>query len=181
MQKYSLKDGYVHVITGEGPGKSTSAYGLAIRALGNGLKVCIIQFMKRNALKEEYGEIKFFKRQKNVLVKQFGTNTFLEKGNISEKDVKLAEEGMKYAREQIMSSKFNMVILDEINVAMDFKLLNPEDVVALIKSKPKNVELILTGRNAPKEIIEVADYVVVINAIKHPFDRGVRARKGIEY
>ncbi|MEM3403263.1 MAG: cob(I)yrinic acid a,c-diamide adenosyltransferase [Nitrososphaeria archaeon] len=181
MQKHHLNEGYVHVITGDGPGKSTSAYGLAIRALGNGLKVCIIQFMKRNALQKGCGEIKFFKRQKNIIVRQFGTNTFLEKGKISDEDVNLAQKGMEYAKKQIMSSKFDLMILDEINVAMDFKLVRMEDIVTLIKSKPKNLELILTGRNAPKEIIELADYVVVINAIKHPFEKGVQARKGIEY
>ena len=181
MKRYRLKEGYVHLITGDGPGKTTSAIGLAIRAMGNGLKVCIVQFMKSNQTGKEYGELNFLKGSKNIMIKQFGTGFFLKKGKYSSKDRHIAAEGLKFAKKIMFSGKVDLIILDEVNVALDFGLLNIEDVLTLIKSKPKNVELILTGRNAPKELYKEVDYAVLINSLKHPYDQGVQARKGIEY
>ncbi|MGB9726841.1 MAG: cob(I)yrinic acid a,c-diamide adenosyltransferase [Nitrososphaeria archaeon] len=178
MKRYRLDKGYVHIITGEGPGKTTSAFGIAARALGRGLKVCVIQFLKRKIS----GEILFFRKcSKNIVIKQFGTASFVRKGIVGPEDIKLAEMGLDYAKRQVMSGKFDLVILDEINVALYFGLLKVEDVISLINSRPKNVELILTGRNAPQELFDYADYLIKIEAIKHPFVRGEAARKGIEF
>lgn len=181
MKRYRLGEGYVHLITGDGPGKTTSAIGLAIRAMGNGLKVCIVQFMKSNKTGKEYGELTFLNKSKNIVIKQFGTGFFLNKGKYSSKDRHIAEEGLNFAKEIMLSGKVDLMILDEVNVALDFGLLNTEDILTIIKSKPKNLELILTGRNAPKELYKEVDYAVFIKSLKHPFDRGIKARKGIEY
>ncbi|MBC7092127.1 MAG: cob(I)yrinic acid a,c-diamide adenosyltransferase [Nitrososphaeria archaeon] len=173
-----MDKGYVHIVTGDGPGKTTSAFGIAVRALGRGLRVCVIQFLKRKIS----GEILFFRKcSKNIVIKQFGTESFIRKGIVGPEDIKLAEMGLDYAKRQVMSGKFDLVILDEINMALYFGLLKVEDVISLINSRPKNVELILTGRNAPQELFDYADYLIKIEAIKHPFVRGDAARKGIEF
>jgi len=178
VKRSRLGRGYVHVITGEGPGKTTSAFGLAARALGRGLKVCVIQFLKRRVS----GEILFFRRcSKNIVIRQFGKASFVEKGAVGPEDIKLAVRGLEYARKHIMSGEFDLVVLDEINMALYFGLLRTEDVVSLIRSKPKNVELVLTGRNAPEQLYELADYLIKIDCIKHPFTRGQAARRGIEF
>jgi len=181
MARYRLERGYVHLITGDGPGKTTAAIGLAVRALGNGLRVCIVQFMKNQHWRTGYGEIRFFKRTRNVEIRQFGTGSFIKEGSYSSADAKLAEEGLKFAKEKMLSGKYDLIILDEANVALDFGLIDLEQVLSLIRSKPTQLELILTGRNAPKELYDVSDYVVSIDSIKHPYDRGVEARRGIEY
>ncbi len=181
MKRHRLRKGYVHLVTGDGPGKTTSAIGLAVRALGNGLRVCLVQFMKNDRTEERYGELFFLKGCKNVTVKQFGTGPFLEKGKYSSKDRLVAEKGLKFAKKVISSGDVDLLILDEVNVAIEFGLLKKEEVLELVRSKPKNIELVLTGRNAPKELYDAAEYVVFINAIRHPFYQGVKARKGIEY
>ncbi len=178
MKKYKLDKGYVHIITGDGPGKTTTAFGLAVRALGWGLKVCVIQFLKRRTS----GEILFFKRyRKNIVIRQFGTKTFVNKGIVSPEDIKLAIKGLEYARKIILSRKFDLVILDEVNIVLHFGLLKIDDIIFLIKSKPENIELVLTGRNAPQELFDYADYLIKIDCLRHPFSRGQVARKGIEF
>ena len=181
MERRRLRKGYVHLVTGDGPGKTTSAIGLAVRALGNGLRVSIVQFMKSDRTGEKYGELFFLKGCKNMTFKQFGTGPFLKKGKYSSKDRLDAEEGLKFAKKVISSGDVDLLILDEVNIAIDFGLLKKEEVLELIRSKPKNVELILTGRNAPKELYDAAEYVVFIRAVRHPFYQCVKARKGIEY
>lgn len=178
MKKYKLDRGYVHILTGEGPGKTTAAFGLAVRALGWGLKVCVIQFLKKRIS----GENLFFRRyRKNIVIRQFGTRNFVNKGIVSPEDIKLAIKGLEYARKIISSRKFDLVILDEVNMALYFGLLRVEDIILLIKSKPENVELVLTGRNAPQELFDYADYLIKIECLRHPFNRGHAARKGIEF
>ncbi|MCX8188118.1 MAG: cob(I)yrinic acid a,c-diamide adenosyltransferase [Nitrososphaeria archaeon] len=178
MRKYKLDRGYTHIITGDGPGKTTSAFGLAVRALGWGLKVCVIQFLKKRAT----GEILFFRKyHKNIMIRQFGTRTFVNKGIVTPQDIKLAVKGLDYARKIVLSGIFDLVILDEINMALYFGLLKVEDVILLIKSKPEKVELVLTGRNAPEELFDYADYLIKIDCLRHPFSRGQTARKGIEF
>lgn len=170
-----IKNGLIHIYTGNGKGKTTSALGLSLRAVGRGMKVCIIQFMKGY----EYGETKI--KIKNLKIFQFGRAGFVDKKNPSKEDVELAKEGYEFAKKVIKSKKYDLVILDEINVAIEFKLIKLEDVLELIKNKPKNLELILTGRYAKKELISIADYVSDINEIKHPYQKGIKARKGIEF
>jgi cob(I)alamin adenosyltransferase len=171
--------GFIHCYTGNGKGKTTAALGLALRAAGHKKKVLIIQFMKGNI---EYGELKGVEMlSPYVSLKQFGRESFVSKENPDEIDVKLALDGLKFASEMIKSNDFNMVILDEINVALDFNLINLKHVINIIKNKPSDLELILTGRYAPKEIIEISDLVTEMKEIKHYFHNKILGREGIEY
>ncbi|MCX7785543.1 MAG: cob(I)yrinic acid a,c-diamide adenosyltransferase [candidate division WOR-3 bacterium] len=168
----------IQIYTGNGKGKTTAAIGQAIRALGHKWKVIMIQFMKGDA---GYGEIKTLKKLKNFKVVQSGLPTFVEKGNPSKEDIAYAEKGLKLARKVINEKKYNMVILDEINVAIDYGLIKLPDVIELIKNCPKQIELILTGRYAAKELIDLADLVSEIKEIKHPYQKGFISRQGIDY
>jgi cob(I)alamin adenosyltransferase len=169
--------GLVHVITGDGKGKTTAAFGLALRAVGRGLSVCIVQFMKGF----EYGEVLAAQRIENLEIKQFGRAEFVNKEKPEQIDIDYAKDALQYGKEVINSGKYDVVILDEINVALDFKLVAIDDVVTLVKEKPKILELVLTGRNAPEPLIELGDYVSEIKDIKHPYQKGVKGRKGIEF
>ena len=168
--------GTVQVYTGNGKGKTTSAIGQAIRAVGHGFKVIMLQFMKG---KINYGELKA--TQPNFIIEQWGRPDFVNKSAPDKVDIELAQKGLARAKEVIMSGKYDMVILDEINVALDFGLIPLDEVIELIKTKPKQVELILTGRYAPKEIIELADLVTEMRELKHHYQKGIQAREGIEY
>ncbi|MEO0074900.1 MAG: cob(I)yrinic acid a,c-diamide adenosyltransferase [candidate division WOR-3 bacterium] len=168
----------IHIYTGNGKGKTTAAIGQAIRALGHNYKVLMIQFMKGDP---DYGEIKTISKIKNFKVIQSGLPTFVEKGNPTTEDMKLSQNGFALAKKAINKKKYQMIILDEINVAIDYGLIKLSDVVKLIKSCPKQIELILTGRYAPKELIEIADLVSEIKEIKHPYQKGFVSRKGIDY
>jgi cob(I)alamin adenosyltransferase len=168
----------IHIYTGNGKGKTTSAIGQAIRALGHNYKVIMIQFMKGDP---NYGEIKTLKKIRNFKVIQSGLPTFVEKGNPSKADLKLATQGFALAKKALKEKKYQMVILDEINVAVDYGLLKLADVIKLVENCPKNIELILTGRYAAKELIEIADLVSEIKEIKHPYQKGFVSRKGIDY
>ncbi len=173
-----LERGLVQVYTGNGKGKTSAAFGLALRAVGRGLKVYIIQFIKGGF---DYGELYVVNRLPNLMLKAFGKGKFVTQQPPSKEDVKLAEEAFKLAEETIKSGEYDLVILDEINVALNLKLISLEKVLEIIKSKPKHVELVLTGRYAPKEIIDVADLVTEMREVKHPFKRGCQAREGIEF
>ena len=169
--------GLVHVKTGDGPGKTTSAFGLALRAAGRGFKVYIAQFMKRG----DYGELIAVKSLPNIVVEQFGRETFVSRERPKEVDIKLAREGLERVKEVVMSGKHDVVIMDEVNVALDYGLISLDDVLRIIRGKPGHVELILTGRGAPPQLYEVADYVTEFREIKHPWRRGIAGRKGIEF
>lgn len=171
-----MENALVQVYTGNGKGKTTAALGVAVRAAGHGFKVYMIQFMKGRI---NYGELETAKSIPNFEIKQFGRPEFVSKENPDPQDVKLAQEGFEHANSIVLSQKYDIVILDEINVAMDFKLIPVEDVVTLIKNRPNSVELILTGRNCPREIVKIADYVTEMLEIKHPYAKGTSARKGI--
>ena len=188
--------GLVHVYTGDGKGKTTAALGLAFRALGHGFSVLVVQFMKGGRY---YGELaNAEKRFKNKLqFAQFGQGcphaAKLRGGKFRcgscracfmtfEEEKEQAAKALTYAEKNIKSGKFDIVILDEINVSLSKKQINEEDVLKLIMSKPKNMELILTGRDAPEDIKAVADYVTEMRKIKHPFDRKkMTGRRGVEY
>ena len=172
------KKGLLHVYTGNGRGKTTSAIGLAVRALGRNWKVYLIQFMKGYY---NYGELQTLSKFENLKIIQFGTPEFVSKKHPKKEDIEHAVEGLNFAKELIMRGEYDMVILDEINVAVDFGLLDKNEIIELIKNRPSHVELILTGRNAPSEFIELADYVTEMKEIKHPFMKGLLAREGIEY
>lgn len=174
-----LKRGFVHVYIGEGKGKTTAALGLSLRAVGYGFRVFIIQFMK-SFDKEDYGEIIAIRNslRRNCTIIQFGAG-FVGK-NPNKADFISAKMGMRYAKEAVESERYDIIVLDEINIAVHYGLIEEEEVLKLVKSKPKSVELVLTGRYATPKIIEVADYVTEMKKIKHPFPK-VNARKGIEY
>ncbi len=172
-----MENGLVHVYTGNGKGKTTAALGLAMRAAGHGFKPYMVQFMKG---KINYGELETAKKIPMV-IKQFGRPDFVSKEKPDPEDIRLAREGFEHAKNVIFSGEYDIVILDELNVAMDFHLIPAEEVLALIEKRPKTVELILTGRNCPSMIQRVADYVTEMLEIKHPYQEGVTARKGVEW
>ncbi len=172
------RQGLVIVITGNGKGKTTSAFGQALRAIGQGYKVLVVQFMKGR----KYGEFKAAKEYlPNLTIRLSGLDSFVMRDNPAAVDIELAQKGLAYALKAINSKKYNMIILDEINVALDFKLLDLEEVIAAVKNKPADVDLILTGRYAPQQIIKLADTVSEIKEIKHHYAAGIKDRAGIEY
>ncbi|KFO68555.1 cobinamide adenolsyltransferase [Smithella sp. SCADC] len=180
MKKISAKaaKGLIIVITGNGKGKTTSAFGQALRAIGQGYKVFILQFMKGR----EYGEfIAAEKYLPNLTIRKSGLDSFVMRGKPAAIDIELAQKGLDTARKAIMSGKYDMVILDEINVALDFKLIKLKEVLEMIKSKPPVLNLILTGRYAAKEIIKIANTVSEVQEIKHHYNAGIKDRAGIEY
>ena len=173
-----LEKGLVQVYTGNGKGKTSAAFGIALRAIGRGLKVYIIQFIKGGF---DYGELYMIDKLPNLKLKAFGRGKFITEKPPGNEDIKLAEQALQLAKKVVESGEYDIVILDEINVALNLELISLEKVLELIKSKPKRVELVLTGRYAPNEIIEVADLVTEMKEVKHPFNKGYEARKGIEY
>jgi len=173
-----LEEGIVQVYTGNGKGKSTAAFGLALRAIGRGLKVYIIQFIKGGF---DYGELYIVDKLPNLTLKAFGRGKFVTEKPPEKVDVQFAEEALALAEKIVKSGEYDIVILDEVNVALNLKLIKTGRVVELIKAKPKHVELVLTGRYAPNEIIELADLVTEMHEVKHPYNKGFEARKGIEY
>lgn len=172
------KQGLVMVITGNGKGKTTSAFGQAMRAIGQGYKVCMIQFMKGR----KYGEvITIEKRLPELDYYQFGRDSFVNKDNPEQADIDFARQGFEKAKEAVQSGKYNMVILDEINVVVFFNLIPEEELINLIENKPKDVDLVLTGRYATEKVKESADMVSEVTEIKHHYNAGIKSRAGIEY
>jgi cob(I)alamin adenosyltransferase len=170
--------GLVIVITGNGKGKTTSAFGQALRAIGHGYKVFVVQFMKGR----KYGEFKAAKKYlPDLTVRLAGLDSFVMRDNPAAIDIELAQKGLELARKAIKSGKYDMIILDEINVALDFKLVDLREVIELIESKPAGVDLILTGRYAPPQILKLADTVSEIKEVKHHYASGIKNRAGIEY
>jgi len=168
--------GYVQVYTGNGKGKTTAALGLAIRAAGAGLKVFIAQFIKMG----EYSEIKALKRFDDLItVEQYGTGRFI-KGKPSVKAIEAAHKGLERIKAVFASDQHNVVIMEEANVASKLELISVEEILDIIAEKPKGVELVITGRGADSRIIEKADLVTEMKEIKHYFQKGVKARIGIE-
>ncbi len=182
--------GLVHVITGDGKGKTTSSLGIALRAVGNNLRVHMVQFLKSGFTGELYSakklgfEIEQFgvdalkEKQKHIPEFADKTGRFVFQPDIEEKGA--AIEGFEHSKKAIKSGNYDVVIMDEINCVLAKGLVPIEDVLELIRNNAK-VELIFTGRDAPKELMDAADYVNVVHGIKHPWQKGVVARKGIEY
>lgn len=168
--------GYVHVYTGNGKGKTTAALGLALRAVGAGLKVYMGQFIKS----ADYSEIKALKRFSDAItLEQFGRGCFI-KGNPCEADIEAARKGLAAIEQALRSGRYDVVIADEANVAFGCKVIGEADLLHLIEIRPPGVELILTGRNAPAAVVERADVVTEMREIKHYYQQGVSARAGIE-
>jgi cob(I)alamin adenosyltransferase len=170
--------GLIHVYTGDGKGKTTAALGLALRAAGYGQRTYVGQFMKG----QDYGELRAARMLGGLLtIERYGKPSFTHVDHVTAEDIGLAQEGLAAARAAMLSGRFDLVILDEINVALFFELLTVQDVLDLIDAKPPRVELVLTGRRVPQAILDRADYVTIMQEAKHPYQRGIQARKGIEY
>jgi cob(I)alamin adenosyltransferase len=174
---HHLEKGFVHCYTGSGKGKTTAALGLALRAAGAGLSVFIVQFAKGTDTSELKALRKF---TKNITVRQFGTRAFI-KNPPSGIDRMRAAHGLAAAKSVIASGRYDLVILDEVCGACHLRLIPTDEIVLAVKARPVTVEVVFTGRNAPKELIEAADIVTECREIKHYYSLGVRARKGIEY
>lgn len=177
-----MQKGQIHIYTGNGKGKTTAALGLALRALGANKKVGIIQFMKKG----EYSEHKAIKKYKlPILIESFGIGFYKILGDKKPKEAhkKAAQKALNRSREIINSNKYDLVILDEVNVAIDSGLIDINEVVSILKPETLNPkpDIILTGRNALPKLKKLADLVTDMKKIKHPFDKGIKAKKGIEY
>ncbi|GAB4296582.1 MAG: cob(I)yrinic acid a,c-diamide adenosyltransferase [Myxococcota bacterium] len=171
-----MKKGYTQVYTGDGKGKTTAALGLALRAVGAGLKVFIGQFVKGL----HSSELESLKRlQPEIEIARYGRDRFIV-GAPEREDIALAQKGLAEIKEKLLSGKYDVIVADEINIAARLKLITIDEILSLIESKPEGVELILTGRNADERVIEKADLVTEMRLIKHYYDAGVEAREGIE-
>ena len=171
-------EGLVQVFTGDGKGKTTAALGTVIRALGHGLRVFIVYFMKGSY---PYGERNILSKLPNVTTASFGSLNFIDPTNVKPEEKEQARQALAAAREAVLSGSYDIVVLDEVNLAAAWKLIELDEVIKLISDKPQNVELILTGRRADTRLVQLADLVTEMLSIKHPYDKGTKARKGIEY
>ncbi len=169
--------GYIQVYTGNGKGKTTAAFGLALRAIGAGKKVFFAQFVKGKTYSEIEAVQKFLPQ---IVVKQYGLRCFIYE-EPTQKDIDVAQTGLKEVAEIIQFQKYDLVVLDEANIALFYKLFSVETLIEILQSKPQETEIIITGRYAPQEIIEIADLVTEMKEIKHYYSDGIEARKGIEY
>lgn len=170
--------GLILLLTGEGKGKTTSALGQALRASGQGLSVLFIQFLKGDAATGEYKAV-----QKTGLFRmvRFGRTGFVNPSHPEPEDYTLAKKGLEQARKAAGSGNYDMIVLDEILAAVQLNLLPVENVISLIKNKPSELHLVLTGREAHPDLAEMADLVSHIQSVRHPFDKGMGAQPGIEY
>ena len=173
-----LGRGLVQIFTGDGKGKTSAALGTVLRALGHGLKVYVVFFMKGDY---PYGEVSTLSQLPNVDTARFGFRTFCDPANVKPEEKEQARRALAAAREAMLSGNYDLVVLDEVNIAVAWKLVELDEVIRLIKDKPSKVELILTGRHADTRLIQLADLVTEMLKIKHPYDEGIKARRGIEY
>jgi len=174
----SFDQGLVEIFTGDGKGKTSAALGIALRALGHNLRVHIIFFMKGGY---PYSERQILVKLPNISFSSFGQDYFVDPKNIKPEEKEEARKGLDKTREVVHGGNYDVVILDEINVAVSWKLLEVSEVLELIKNKPRKVELILTGRYADPRLIDAADLVTEMVTVKHPYERGIKARGGIDY
>ncbi len=178
MTRGALGKGYIQVYTGNGKGKTTASLGLAVRAAGHGLRTVIIQFMKGWI---DYGELNGMKMLSPfVEIHQAGRDTFVSRKDPDPEDIRLAREGWTLAKRTILEGKADIVVLDEINCAVDFGLLPLPEILEILRRKPDGMEIVLTGRGASEEIIAAADLVTEMKEIKHYYGKGIDARVGIE-
>lgn len=177
------KRGYIQIYTGNGKGKTTASLGLALRALGRGWKVLIVLFTKGG---NDYGELFAFrefspKLKKHIKIVQAGLDRIVYSNNMNADDKKLVRAGWDEAKKAAISREYQLIILDEANIAIDLDLISVDEMKEFLQNKPDELEVVLTGRRAHQEIIDLAHLVSEINPVKHYWDIGVSARKGIEY
>ena len=177
-QEPVLKRGLLQVYTGDGKGKTTAALGLALRMSGHGGRVAIIQFMKGW---DFYGEIESLKRIPGLRHERTGTPDYVYRGREGAVDRDEARRGFELARECLQSGRYDLVVLDELNVVLDFGLLELEPVMELLRSRPRHVEVVVTGRGAPEDLSAEADLVTEMREIRHPYRKGITSRRGIDY
>lgn len=170
--------GLVHLYTGDGKGKTTAAFGLALRAAGHGLRVLVVQFLKGG--RAPFGEVEALRALPNVTVVQFGPGGFVGRDFSFEDGKAITREGFDFARRAVSSGEFDLVVLDEVSVAVRKGLIPETDLLDLLRRKAKRTEVVLTGRYAGKALREAADLVTEMKAVKHPFEQGVRWRWGVE-
>jgi len=170
--------GLVQVYTGNGKGKTTAALGLSLRVCGHGGKVAFIQFMKGW---DFYGEIAGLKLLQGVRHERTGTADYVNRGSESEVDRSEAAKGVSLALECLSSGSYDLVVLDEINVAVDYGMVDPEEVAQAIIGRPRHVEVVLTGRAAPKAFLDLADLVTEMREVRHPYSKGIRSRRGPDF
>jgi cob(I)alamin adenosyltransferase len=170
-----MKKGYVHIYTGNGKGKTTASFGLALRASGAGLKVFIGQFVKGMF----YSELNILPKIENITLKQYGQDCFIV-NKPTENDIKIAKDGLNEIKEVLQSGKYDLVILDEANIALYYELFSTEELIDILKNRASKTEVVITGRKAPEKLIEYADLVTEMKEIKHYYTQGVQAREGIE-
>jgi cob(I)alamin adenosyltransferase len=173
--------GLVIVYTGDGKGKTTAALGMALRAAGHRKKTLIVQFIKNF---KNYGELKFLKKYDcGIEIKSIGKGYVKIRGDKFpfQEHVKTAKQALMFAKDKILSKKYDIVVLDEINIALEKNLLTLQEVIELIQQKPPSLHLVLTGRSAPKKLLQLADLVSEVKEIKHPYKKGISAQKGMEY
>jgi len=171
-----MEKGYIHVYTGNGKGKTTAALGLSLRAVCSGKKVFFGQFVKGM----KYSELECTKYLDNLELVQFGRGCFIY-GDPTKEDIAAAKKGLEELRGVLKSGEYDVVVMDELNIALFFKLFTVGEAISVINERAKNVEVIITGRYAPKEIVDMADLVTEMKEIKHYYTSGVEARKGIEF
>ena len=176
-----MEKGLVIVYTGKGKGKTTSALGIALRAVGYGKKIAMIQFIKGSW---HYGEMDSSKRLEpefEMIAVGKGFVGILDDKSTKEEHENVANEALKISKEKMISGDYDIIILDEVNYAVNLNLVKIEEILSLIKSKPDNIDVILTGNYAKRELIEIADLVTEMKEIKHPFQKGIKAKKGIDF
>jgi cob(I)alamin adenosyltransferase len=174
----ALERGLIQVYTGDGKGKTTAALGLALRAAGHGLRVEIVQFMKGWP---GYGELKGVERLPTVAIHPFGRSGWVHPDQPEPEDYEQAAQALAFARQVMSYEQVDLVVLDEINIALSYGLVNLEAVLALLDDKPPTIELILTGRDAHPAVVRRADLVTEMRCVKHPYDQGIGGRQGIEF
>lgn len=169
--------GYIQVYTGNGKGKTTAAFGLSLRAVGAGKKVFFAQFVKGQI----YSEIEAVEKYlPGITIKQYGLDCFIV-NTPTEADIKAAKEGLAQVEQIIASGQYDVIVLDEANIAVYYNLFTVQELISVINKRAQNVEIIVTGRYAPQELIEIAHLVTEMKEIKHYYTQGVEARKGIEF
>lgn len=174
-----LDQGLISIFTGDGKGKTTAAIGAVVRAAGHGLRAFIIYFMKGKDY--IHGENIILSKLPNVSLASFGHEGWVDKENIKPEHKEQAGLALAAARKAVNSGEYDIIVLDEINIAINYGLIELDEVIRLLNDKPKHVELILTGRYADPKLVQMADLVTEMQMIKHPYTQGIKARKGIDY